>query len=370
LTADAPPVPETPPVPEAVAAEQAGRIVPALWMPVAPAIAWLAFGSAEDDLDAAYYFGASIWYAAEPDRIADWLAEIEDAGAFQHDIWPQEFSLLERRVTSRAAQTASFQAAMADTKQKRAEEKARAAALGNPKLAVSIPSPELTADHYKEAATQLLEELEACQSVAATQHSALWNASETLRLAVANGEVRAFGWRGGGPDFSDQNKPLPLRERIPDDLFAAPVTITQHGLLSFARDDGSFGNYEVLWSELLFASAQIIKIKPEPADGRPSVAYKEVAPDLPTDLGGIDAYYDWLPFEEECRQYFQSLSAKPSGGDPKRLLKKHMRWWAKNKMEPKNDDTRPTRRTVDRKTNDLFQMLMAEISQGIGHNRT
>jgi hypothetical protein len=370
LTADAPPAHETPPVPETVAGDQASRIVPAQWMPVAPAIAWLAFGSAEDDLDAAYYFGASIWHAAEPDDIAEWLAEIEDGGEFPVDIRCIEFTLLERRVIDRAAQTASFLTAMAEVSQKRAEEKARAAALGNPKLAVSIPSPELTADHYKEAATQLLEELEACQSVAATQHAALWNASETLRRAVANGEIRAFGWRGHGPDFSDQTKPLPLRERIPDDLFAAPVTITQHGLLSFARGDGTFGNYEVLWSYLLIDSEELLRVHPYVPDDRPSVVYTPPVPEFKRDIGGIDAYYDWLPFEEECRKYLQSLSAKPAGRDPKRQLKTHMRWWAKNKMEPKNDDTRPTRRTVDRKTNDLFQKLMAEVSQGSGHNRT
>jgi hypothetical protein len=339
-------------------------------MPVDPILAWLAFGSAETDLDAACYFGASIWYAAEPDHIAEWLTDIEDGGEFPIDIRYIEFTSLERQVIDRAAKTASFLAAMAEVSQKRAEEKARAAALGNPKLAVSIPTPKLTSDHYKEAAAQLLEELEACLPDAASQHSALWNASETLRRAVANGEIRAFGWRGHGPDLSDQHNPLPLRERIPDDLFAAPVTITQHGLLSFARGDGTFGNYEVLWSYLLIDSEELLRVHPYVPDDRPSVVYTPPVPEFKRDLGGIDAYYDWLPFEEECRQYLQSLSEKPAGSDPKRLLKKHMRWWAEKKMEPKNDATRPTRRTVDRKTNDLFQMLMAEISQGSGHNRT
>jgi hypothetical protein len=364
LTADAPPAPETPPVPEAVAAEQAGRIVPALWMPVAPAIAWLAFGSAEDDLDAAYYFGASIWYAAEPDRIADWLAEIEDAGAFQHDIWPQAFSLLERRVTNRAAQTASFQAAMAGTKHKRAAEKARAAALGNPKLAVSIPTPKLTSDHYKEAATQLLEELEACLPDAASQHSALWNASEMLRRAVANGEIRAFGWRGHGPDFSDQHNPLPLRERIPDDLFAAPVTLTQHGLLSFARGDGSFGNYEVLWSHLLFDSAEILKIKPEPADGRPSVPYERVSPDLPPDRGGRNPAHDWSPFFDECRRYLKEKGLDPADETDRRRVRHHMRIWAKDAMKPKPDP-----KTINTKTKRIFEAAIPAAPGKNGPNR-
>ena len=191
MTEDGPPAPETPSAPEAAAGLQPSRIVPALWMPVAPTLAWLAFGSAETDLDAAYYFGASIWHAAEPDRIVEWLADIEDAGAFPRDIWPEEFASLEQRVTNRAAQTASFQVAKAEAKQKRAEEKAAAEALGNLKPTPSTPWPKLTEAHFKEAATQLLEGLEACLSDAASKHSALWAASETLRRAIANGEVRA-----------------------------------------------------------------------------------------------------------------------------------------------------------------------------------
>ena len=369
MTVDGTPAPEIKSAPANSTGETGTRITPAFWMPVARTLAWLAFGSAETDLDAAYYFGASIWHAAEPDRIVEWLADIEDAGAFPRDDWPKEFASLEQRVTNRAAQTASFQAAMAEAKQKRAEEKAAAEAPGNPKRTPSTAWPKLTEAHLKEAATQLLEELEACLSDAASKHSALWAASETLRRAIANGEVRAFGWRGHGPDFSDQHKPLPLRERIPDDLCAAPVTITQHGLLSFARGDGSFGHHDVLWTDLLIDSEELLRVHPYVPDDRPSVVYTPPVPEFKRDLGGIDAYYDWLPFEEECRQYLQSLSAKPAGGDPKRLLKSHMRWWAKEKMEQKPDATRPARRTVDRKSNDLFPILMSEISRGSGHNR-
>lgn len=340
MTADGPPAPEPPSAPEAAAGLQPSRIVPALWMPVAPTLTWLAFGSAETDVDTAHYFGASIWHAAEPDRIVEWLADIEDAGAFPRDDWPKEFALLEQRVTNRAAQTASFQAAMAEAKQKRAEEKARAEALGNPKPTPSTPWPKLTEAHLKKAATQLLERLEACLSDAASKHAALWAASETLRRAIANGEVRAYGWRGHGPDFSDQHKPLPLRERIPADLCAAPVTITQHGLLSFARGDGSFGNYHVLWSELLFDSVEILKIKPEPADGRTSVPYEEVPHELQRDLGGIDARHEWQAFNDECLRRWQERCTTMNVQRAIRDLRKQMQVWTRDNMtKPPHTDT-------------------------------
>jgi hypothetical protein len=56
---------EFPTQPEA-AAEPKGRVTPALWTPAAPAIAWLAFRSAETGRKHKVYFGASIWSPPTP----------------------------------------------------------------------------------------------------------------------------------------------------------------------------------------------------------------------------------------------------------------------------------------------------------------
>ena len=346
MTVDGTPAPETPSTPEAAAGLLPCRILPALWMPVAPTLAWLAFGSAETDLDAAYYFGASIWHAAEPDRIVEWLSEIKDSGDLPGGNWSEDFVYIHQFFIDKVIEIASPEA------------------LGNAKADGIIKMPEVNEAHFKQGATELLEELQAHLPIAKSQHTSFWNASETLRRAIANGEVRAFGHLGDVFDYDDQDEPLPLRERIPDALFAAPVTVTQRGLLSFARGDDSYGNHNVLWSDLLFDSAEILKIKPEPADGSPSTSYKRVAPDLAVDRGGRNPEHDWAPFLDECCRYLQEGGHDPADEIAKRKVRAHMRWWAKRSMEPTPDP-----KTIHTKTKTIFEAAIATAQGKSGLNR-
>ncbi len=311
--------------------QQDNRITPALWMPAAPAIAWLAFSSAETDWDAKFYFGASIWYAADPERVLDWLHDVEKHGDLLEDFQPYDFQRLHGHVRDAAAQTASFQAAKA--------ERATTKASGRKPTPLTISD-----DQIREAARTLRMALEHKKADAQRAHAAIWEGSEKLRRALTRGDLTACGWPGRGPDFSDNNATLPLRDPIPRDVFSRPVTISQAGVLAFTRGDDSVGyDFDVLWSGLLFQARDLRTLHEPPEDGRPSGPY------TPPDRGGIEAKHDWAPFEEECRQHLQKLLDNPPGGDLKRKLNAHMQWWAGRNMKPV-----PNERTVRGQAKDVF----------------
>lgn len=340
--------PDTAVKPEAIA-KQDKRITPALWMPAAPAIAWLAFSSAETDWDAQLYFGASIWYAADPDSVLDWLHDIEEHGDLLDDFEPSDFQHLHRHIRNAAAQTASFQAAKAEraaacvkVKATRDDPKANKAARRE------LPPLIISKDHIREAARTLRADLE-CKlegekPAAQRDYDAIWEASDKLRRALADGDLTACGWPGRGPDLSDYNAKLPLREPIPRDAFSRPVTISQAGVLAFTRGDDSFGyDHDVLWSGLLFQARDLLALHTPPKDDRSSLPY------TPPDRGGIDPKHDWSPFDEECRQYLQKLRDDKPDSDPRRQLTRHMDLWAKRNMKPK-----PHLRTIRGRAKDVF----------------
>jgi hypothetical protein len=331
------------------AAPQDKRITPALWMPAAPTIAWLAFSSAETDWDAKFYFGASIWYAADPERVLDWLHEVEQHGDLLEDFQPYDFHHLHRHIHNAAAQTASFQAAKAERAVAWAKVKAtRDDPEANKAARRELPPLIISEDHIREAARTLRADLESKldgeEPAAQLAYDAIWEASDNLRRALADGDLTACGWPGRGPDFSDNNATLPLREPIPRDVFSRPVTISQAGVLAFTRGDDSVGyDFDVLWSGLLFQARDLRTLHEPPEDGRPSGPY------TPPDRGGIEAKHDWQPFEEECRKHLQKLLDNPPGGDLKRKLNAHMQWWAGRNMKPV-----PNERTVRGRAKDVF----------------
>ena len=355
------------PIQPEAAAEPKGRITPALWMPAAPTIAWLAFDSAETDWDAKFYFGASIWYAADPARVLDWLHEVEEQGDLLEDFEPSDFQHLHRHIRNAAAQTASFQAAKAE----RAAAWAKVKATGddpeaNKAARRELPPLIISKDHIREAARTLLADLESKldgeKPAAQLAYDAIWEASDNLRRALAHGELTACGWPGRGPDFSDNNATLPLREPIPRDVFARPVTISQAGVLAFTRGDESFRyDHDVLWSGLLFQAHDLRALHEPPEDDRPSVPYTPPDPEAQRDRGGIDPKHNWRPFEEECRQHLQKLLDNRSGGDLKRKLNAHMQWWAKQNMKPK-----PHYRTISGAVGELFRAAPKAHAQPTG----
>ena len=339
---------ELPTQPEA-AADSKGRITPALWMPAAPAIAWLAFSSAETDWDAKFYLGASIWYAAAPDSVLDWLHDIEEHCELLDDFEPSDFQHLHRHIRNAAAQTASLKAAKAERAAAWVKVKAnRDDPKANKEARRDLPPLIISKDHIRGAARTLRADLELKlegeKPAAQRDYDAIWEASDKLRRALADGNLTACGWPGRGPDFSDNNATLPLREPIPRDVFSRPVTISQAGVLAFTRGDDSFGyDHDVLWSGLLFQARDLLALHTPPEDDRPSVPY------TPPDRGGIDPKHDWPPFDEECRKHLQKLRDNPPDGDLKRALTQHMQWWA-----PRNMKTAPIARTIRGRAKDVF----------------
>lgn len=302
-------------------AEQGKRITPALWMPAAPAIAWLAFSSAETDWDAKFYLGASIWYAAEPERVLDWLREVEERGDLLDDFKPYEFQHLQYHVMNGVLEVDSLKAARADY--------AVAKATGQ-----IPPLPIVSDDHIREAARPLRVELENKKADAQRLHEAIWKGSEKLRRALARGDLTACGWPGRIPHFSEVET-LPLREPIPRDVFSRPVTVTQAGVFAFARGDESFGDgADILWSGLLFDSHDLLAIHEVPKDDRNSQPYEEPAKS-DTELGrqsrkgigGRREKFDWSPFYQEIVRHLV-LDDVPPRPD---TLKKHMEDWADEK---------------------------------------
>jgi hypothetical protein len=317
--------------PEAVA-PQDKRITPALWMPAAPAIAWLAFSSAETDWDAKFYFGASIWYAADPERVLDWLHEVEEQGDLLDDFEPSDFQHLHRHIQNAAAQTASFQAAKA--------ERAGTKANGRKPTPLTISD-----DQIREAARTLRADLESKKADAQLAYEAIWGGSEKLRRALARGDLTACGWPGRGPDFSDNTVTLPLREPIPRDVFSRPVTVTQDGVFAFARGDESFGyDHDMLWSGLLFDAHDLLALHGAPKDKRLSEPY--TAPEKPSrkGIGGRPDVYGWTAFDQALIRQLVREALNLS----RLKVRKDMKDWAADNMGKDPPDDSTIERHIDR----------------------
>jgi len=331
------------PIQPEAAAEPKGRITPALWMPAAPTIAWLAFDSAETDWDAKFYFGASIWYAADPERVLDWLHEVEEHGDLLEDFQPYDFQRLHRHVRDAAAQTASFQAAKAEWAVAWAKVKAtRDDPAANRVARSEVPPLMMSDDQIREAArtlrADLERKLEGEKPAAQLAYDAIWGGSEKLRRALARGDLTACGWPGRGPDFSDNNTMLPLREPIPHDVFSRPVTVTQAGVFAFARGDGGIGyDFDLLWSGLLFDSHNLLAFHGAPKDNRSSEPY--TAPEKPSrkGIGGRPDVHDWKAFNRELVRYLVLDAQEPSQAS----VREYMKEWADTNMgkDPPSDSS-------------------------------
>ena len=328
--------------PEA-AAQQDKRITPALWMPAAPAIAWLAFSSAETDWNAKFYFGASIWYAADPERVLDWLHEVEEHGDLLEDFQPYDFQRLHRHVRDAAAQTASFQAAKAEWAVAWAKVKAtRDDPAANRVARSEVPPLMMSDDQIREAArtlrADLERKLEGEKPAAQLAYDAIWGGSEKLRRALARGDLTACGWPGRGPDFSDNNATLPLREPIPRDVFSRPVTVTQDGVLAFARGDDGIGyDFDVLWSGLLFDAHDLLALHDAPKDKRLSEPYTQPGKPSRKGIGGRPDVHDWKAFNRELVRYLVLDAQDPSQAS----VREYMKEWADTNMgmDPPSDSS-------------------------------
>ena len=251
--------------------EAATTIVPAGWVPLGPALAWIGFGSAEADWDERYYFGASHWAFAKPERVAAWLDEVAISGDTLQGSFAFFGSGLGAHVRSYACRKQNLDA------RRRAD------------------GPAIRA-----AASELRDKLNAGIDVASRHHDSLALASDTLRRAVVAGSVSAYGWPGE-PRTDDEPRMTEVpRARIPPDVCAAPITITQHGLLPFVPGDWIEDGWSTLWHGVLIPAEDLLKLRPAPTAGTSTTPYQPPAPKRPApSRGGRPPHPLFKPFARE-----------------------------------------------------------------------
>lgn len=201
------------------------------WETVDTVLAWIAFGSAipEPEWDRAIYFGASEWCDSHPSLISQlvnfWAVDTENTSdlcpllrfhlvhSLYGDLMPatrmQELDMLAAAAKSKA-EAPTFRAEMA---------------------------------------------------CAETKYEAIRAAAEDLRQALARAELAIFGRRGESETSVD--RVATARERIPSEVFRAPVTVSCKGVLPVVRDHDLSDNYKVLFSDLLLDAGEVLQIWPD-----------------------------------------------------------------------------------------------------------
>ncbi len=92
-------------------------------------------------------------------------------------------------------------------------------------------------------------------------YHAIRAASEDLRKALARDELNVFGRRG-----NVSRPPGPMasaRERIPCEVFRAPVTVSPRGVLPAVYFHDLPNKYEALFSDLLLDGHEVLRIWPD-----------------------------------------------------------------------------------------------------------
>lgn len=220
---------------KAQAPKRAEADTPAGWLSVDQALSWIAFRSLAPDWDIALYFGASNWFTQTPDEALEHLRQMmaEPPGSlFRTMRYGPDF---EERVRTVAA-----------TLSLRGDDG---------------PADPPTAS-IDDLTTRLINHLSEHLQDARAQHDRLKQAAETLRLAIASGEPSAYGWRGYGSQLGELEPVTEPRERIPADVCAGPVTITEMGIVPSTEVDGRRRTSQPLWSGLLILSDDILRMWP------------------------------------------------------------------------------------------------------------
>lgn len=207
------------------------------WMTAKEVLSWVAWRATYDDWNAEVYPRASAWPFAQPDRVASWLNEVQRFGKVEQ--MPRAFgeSGLAVHVLTEARSMAGLPHA-------------------------SYP----TADQIRKGAARAAEGLKAKLSDANAAHALLVSASNELRRCMARGEVTAHGRRGPVPEYDDDPMEGP-REPIPPDACNAPVTIWQHGILSFATGEDVGDAWSEVWWSLLFPRSGVEALWPATTKG-------------------------------------------------------------------------------------------------------
>jgi hypothetical protein len=313
-------------------------VTPAGWVPLSAAIAWVAQGTAVVDWDARFYFSANWWPSYAPSEVARALREIVQGKP------PSErsFSTIRIEVDRLARNDLGY---------------------GQRENIGDILAREAQ-DEQAQAARRLVEGLIERLETADEVHESFWTASEQVRRAAKDGKVHLFGFRGDPLDFNPQYDPdevdpiVKPRERIPPEVFAAPVTLGRNGIRPFARGDETPGGYEYLWSDILFDAEGLLGLRaaadsasrpyvpqPEPQSAKEERRGRKRG-------GGRKEDYDWWPFRRE-------LVAKLSrdGGNLTRgELTNYLNDWATMNMRSFSDPSRsPDDTSVRRHIEELVE---------------
>ncbi|WPB86914.1 hypothetical protein [Sediminicoccus rosea] len=295
------------------------RIIPAGWVPLSAAIAWVAEGTAMVDWNTRFYLGANYWPLKTPQQIAAALRDLLEGNDGRH----REFPYL-TRIADRMARSRSI--------------------IGPDEHLWSVLN--LACPHQRApAARAFAEELIRSLDGKEVQYEALWRASETLRRAIAKGELPAFGFEGEAPERQHPYDPDDLdpirkpRARIPPEVCAAPVTVGRTGILPYARGDDADGGFEYLWSEVLIDGEDLLRFRE--ASGAPSAPYVPRRPpydDEPDESErsrrGRKPTYDWEPF----KQVLKAKVRESCGGLTDKSLTDDMWAWVGENMPAGPDD--------------------------------
>jgi len=271
---------------------------PAIWLPVSPAISWVAFGVAEELWSEKFYFGASAWTFVTPADVVAWLDEVAKYGAtepasiveYESNLMPAIYRRAEALSPSHIANDTSIRAAAAEARQKLVDGLADATG----------------------------------------QYRQIWNAAERLRLALAKEEIKAFGWRGEWPSEDEPRSNDRARAQIPPTVFAAPVTLTHRGLLPFIKGDPIDDGWTTLWHGIRIHADDLLKLRPAPQGALANILYADSQPERPKGgKGGRPSHPVYKAFVKEMIRVADLDSLTEIGGeqDPKEEFRAHMRAW-------------------------------------------
>ena len=234
------------------------RVVPDGWVSLDAALAWVAFGTAAPLDEAAHYIGAGDWPSWPPDALVDALRAASDPAAFKN--------------FSRAGLGAPTYRAIWWEAQRNAE----------------MPTPDDLANACARAAHALAQNLPAARE----QCAKLARAAHRLRRAIAFEGLPAYGWRVTERGEAKGPFGLPMdfigsaRERIPQEVCAAPVTLFDDGIIPIIKSDWPEDGFAGLWRDVVIDAVDLLAAFPAPDDGAPTIAYHLTPPEKPKRGGG------------------------------------------------------------------------------------
>jgi hypothetical protein len=285
-----------------------------VWLPVGPALSWVAFGVAEDLWSERFYFGASVWPFLTPAEVAEWLSEMAQYSVAEPTSVPPYAIDLEPAIYRRA----------------------------------EALSPTRIADNssVRVAAAEALQKLVDGLVNATEQYRQIGSAAEGLRLALAKEEIKAFGWRGEWPSEDEPRSTDRARAQIPPTVFAAPVTLTHRGLLPFIKGDPIDDGWTTLWHGIRIHADDLLRLRPAPEGSQLAGQYETTraaqSERRAPNRTGRYRHKMFVPFVREMIRVadVDSLTNRGDGRDPLEAVREHMKdWLGSNSDEDKPSDT-------------------------------